>query len=273
VPAAQPDHDVQSGFGDRGHPGGRGLTVPGLSRRHALLRGAVAIGGLVLSLTSAVPSSAQATDSSDDAPSSEPGSSTAPAAGSATAPGQSPLDAAPPASTAVFAPTDADADLDAEPEDQAEPVASGPWGVPPMKLSMPSLGVEAPIVPVGQDPDGAMAAPTDPDTVAWYEYGPGMGVSGNVVLAGHINWAGRVRTFGNLHLLEPGDAILVIDEKNNGYQYVVESSHWVRAEGAPVEEIFSQTDQPTLTLITCGGEYVSATHEYLDRLIVRAKGA
>jgi len=251
------------------------LTVGGLSRRHALLRGAVAIGGLVLSLTSVVPSSAQATDSSDDAPSSSPGASTAPAAGSAAMPGQSPLDVAPPASTGGTSAADVDTDLNAEPEpeDQVEPVASGPWGVPPIKLSMPSLGVEAPIVPVGKDPDGAMAAPTDPDTVAWYEYGPGMSVPGNVVLAGHINWAGRVRAFGNLHLLEPGDAILVIDEKNNGYQYVVESSHWVRAEGAPVEEIFAQTDQPTLTLITCGGEYVAATREYLDRLIVRAKGA
>ena len=118
-----------------------------------------------------------------------------------------------------------------------------------------------------------MSAPSDPDTVAWYEPGPGMGVPGNVVLAGHINWNGRARAFGNLHLLEPGDAILVMDTEDHGYQYVVESSHWVRAEGAPVEEIFASTGEPILTMITCGGEYIAATREYLDRLIVRAKGA
>jgi sortase (surface protein transpeptidase) len=156
---------------------------------------------------------------------------------------------------------------------QPEPVATGPWGVPPIKLAMPSIGIEAPIVPVGQDEDGAMSAPTDPDTVAWYELGPGMGVPGNVVLAGHINWNGRTRAFGNLDRLDPGDPILVIDTDGHGYQYVVESSHWVRAEGAPVEEIFAIGDAPALTLITCGGEYVAATREYLDRLIVRAKGA
>jgi len=156
---------------------------------------------------------------------------------------------------------------------EPEPVATGPWGVPPIKLAMPSLGVEAPIVPVGQDEDGAMSAPDDPDTVAWYRFGPGMGVPGNVVLAGHINWNGRTRAFGNLDRLDPGDPILVVDTDGHGYQYVVESSHWVRAEGAPVEEIFASTGQPVLTLITCGGEYIAARREYLDRLIIRAKGA
>jgi len=154
-----------------------------------------------------------------------------------------------------------------------DPVASGPWGVPPVKMSMPSIGVEAPIVPVGLDDDGSMSAPTDPDTVAWYRLCPGMGVAGNVVLAGHINWTGRTRAFGFLDQLDHGDPILIVDADGHGYQYVVESSHWVRAEGAPVEEIFASTGDTVLTMITCGGEYVAASREYLDRLIVRAKGA
>ena len=54
---------------------------------------------------------------------------------------------------------------------------------------------------------------------------------------------------------------------------VAVSSRWVRADGAPVEEIFAQSSAPTLTLITCGGEYRPETREYLDRLIVRARGA
>src|SRR5262249_16151333 len=125
-----------------------------------------------------------------------------------------------------------------EPDDD-EPLATGPWGVPPVKLSMPSLGVEAPIVPVGLEHDGSMAAPCAPDTVAWYERGPGMGVTGNVVLAGHINWAGRTPAFGFLDQLDHGDPILIIDAEGHGYQYAVESSHWVKAEGAPVSEIFA----------------------------------
>jgi hypothetical protein len=159
-----------------------------------------------------------------------------------------------------------------EPADAPVPVA-GPWGVPPVKLTIPALGVEAAVQPVGLDADGAMGTPTQPDDVAWYELGPGMGVPGNVVLAAHVNWNGRLRPFGLLHTLEPGDAVQVIDAEGRGFEYQVESSHWVRAEGAPLAEIFAQPEQPVVTLITCGGEYVAATREYLDRLIVRARGA
>jgi LPXTG-site transpeptidase (sortase) family protein len=133
--------------------------------------------------------------------------------------------------------------------------------------------VSATIQPVTQDPDGSMSAPGDPDQVAWYTLGPGMGVSGNVVFAAHVNWGNRPRVFARLDALDKGDAILIVDANGDGYEYVVESSHWVRAEGAPVEEIFAQTTDAKVTLITCGGEYRAATREYLDRLIVKARGA
>jgi sortase (surface protein transpeptidase) len=100
-----------------------------------------------------------------------------------------------------------------------------------------------------------------------------MGVPGNAVFAAHVNWDGRLRPFGLLHRLEVGDAIQVIDEQGRGFEYVVESSHWVKAEGAPLEEIFAQPAEPIVTLITCGGEFVASRREYLDRLIVKAKGA
>jgi hypothetical protein len=164
-----------------------------------------------------------------------------------------------------------DAERGGEPPPEIAP--AGPWGVPPIKLMIPVLGVEAAVEAVGQDPDGAMSVPTFPDDVAWYKLGPGMGVPGNVVFAGHINWDGRVRAFGFLERLDEGDVIQVVDEKQRGYEYVVESKHWVRAEGAPLEEIFAQPDHPLLTLITCGGEYVPSRREYLDRLIVKARGA
>ncbi len=164
---------------------------------------------------------------------------------------------------------------EAQPADQPAPevAASGPWGVPPVKLMIPALGVEAAVEAVGDDPDGAMSTPTHPDNVAWYQPGAGMGVPGNVVFAAHVNWDGRLRPFGLLHRLEMGDAIQVVDEQGRGFEYVVESSQWFRAEGAPLEEIFAQPGEPVVTLITCGGEYVAATREYLDRLVVRAKGA
>jgi sortase (surface protein transpeptidase) len=142
--------------------------------------------------------------------------------------------------------------------------------VAPVELKIPALGVDADVVPVGLDDDGAMTAPSDPDTVAWYEPGPGTGMPGNVVLAGHVDWGGRLRVFGLLYRLGPGDRIVVIDEQLREFFYEVAWSRWVAAEGAPVEEIFAGTELSELTLITCGGAFDHASRQYLDRLIVRA---
>lgn len=203
-----------------------------------------------------------------DSPSDSPGVTTA-------APSGAP--AADPATNPAAEP----ADIVVEAPDESEPAEARPsetpslayLGSPPVKLTIPALGVEATVEAVGQDEDGAMSVPTHPDDVAWYAGSPGMGVPGNVVLAAHVNWDNRPRPFSQLHALRPGAAVQVIDADGRGFEYVVAQSYWVRAEGAPVDEIFAPTPSPVLTLITCGGEFVASRREYLDRLIVRAVGA
>ena len=143
-------------------------------------------------------------------------------------------------------------------------------GAVPVMLKIPVLGVEAEILPVGEDTDGAMVVPPRSDMVAWWALGFGTGVPGNVVLAAHVDWGGQVAVFGQLRHLERGDQIIVIDEQLRELVYQVVSSHWFAAEGAPVDEIFGSSDRPELTLITCGGRFDPATRQYLDRLIVRA---
>ena len=164
----------------------------------------------------------------------------------------------------------ADPPLSSEPLDHPA-AARAIKPVAPVEVFIPSLGVNADVVPVGEDPDGAMGSPPDPDEVAWWSLGYGTGEEpANVVLAGHVNWDGRPRPFGQIEQLEPGDEIVVHDELGREFRYQVTWSKLVEAEGAPVEEIFAATDRAELTLITCGGTYVPATREYLGRVIVRA---
>jgi hypothetical protein len=260
------------------------MTRPRLTRRRALARGLTTLGSLSLGLLVAQSASRIGLAQPDEPatiPAGPPPSTTPVADGPRPDGTASP---AAPASTAgtPAAATDgpsvagtpaADAPGTPDAPDAGPPVAEGPWGTPPVKLMIPSLGVEGAVVGVGVDEDGSMTAPKDPDTVAWYEPGPGMGVPGNVVFAAHVDWGGRLRVFGRLAALDPGDIVQVIDADGHGYEYAVQSSRWVRAEGAPVEEIFAQTESPTITMITCGGEFVPSRREYLDRLIVRARGA
>jgi len=143
-------------------------------------------------------------------------------------------------------------------------------GSPPVRISIPAIGLDTDVMPVATDDDGAMSAPDNPDAVGWYSLGPGIGIGGNVVLAAHVDWGGRLRAFGRLHSVSEGDSVTIWDASGGAERYVVQSSDWVEAEGAAVEEIFGSREAPTITLITCGGTFDPWSHQYLHRLIVRA---
>lgn len=151
----------------------------------------------------------------------------------------------------------------------AQPSSSASPSVP-VGLRIPSLGLEAPIVPLGLADDGNMAAPTDPDTIGWYAPGARVGVPGNAILDGHVDWGGRLRVFGLLKQLGPGDTVEVADEAGDWLEYQVVWSQLVDAADPPLHEIFSQGPEEEVTLITCGGTFDSGRHAYLGRLVVRA---
>src|SRR5438067_2458109 len=132
-------------------------------------------------------------------------------------------------------------------------VAAQGVGSVPVQIDIPRIGTHAAVVPLGEDEDGAMAAPEDPDTVGWYELGMGLGTPGNALLDGHVDWGGRLRVFGLLRQLAPGDTIQITDSAGNALAYSVAWTRLYDADTAPVNEIFAQTGDEEITLITCGG--------------------
>jgi sortase (surface protein transpeptidase) len=143
-------------------------------------------------------------------------------------------------------------------------------GSVPIQIDIPSIGTHASVVALGEEDDGTMQAPTDPDTVGWYSLGVGVGAPGNALLDGHVDWAGTLRAFGYLRQLEPGDVIKITDSNGNVLSYGVS---WVKlyvADSAPLDQIFDQTDDDEVTLITCGGAFDPSVHMYVSRWVVRA---
>ena len=145
-------------------------------------------------------------------------------------------------------------------------------GAQPISIEIPSIAVRAEVVPLGLEDDGAMAAPTDPDTVGWFELGSGIGAPGNVLLDGHVDWGGQLRVFGRLHQLRAGDAIRLSGPAGNVLHYsVVWTRFYPDAETAPLDEIFGQVEPAEeLTLITCGGSFDASARMYVGRWVVRA---
>jgi LPXTG-site transpeptidase (sortase) family protein len=140
----------------------------------------------------------------------------------------------------------------------------------PTRIQIPSIGVDTAFEYVGLLPDGVMDAPKDPTKAGWYRLGPRPGDSGNAVIAGHVDWGGKLMPFFGLKSLGPGDIVTVTTGDGHTSDFAVQTTKWYEAEDAPVAEIFASSNTPEITLITCGGTFDRAKRLYLDRLVVRA---
>ena len=157
-----------------------------------------------------------------------------------------------------------------EPEPEPEPVE----GVAPIALQVDSVGVDAPIE-LGAVVEGVMLDPSGPWVVSWYEPLGKVGEGGNVVMAGHVDyWDVGPAVFWDIRNLPAGEVIRVVGEDGKNYEYAVQWTQSYLADQLTPEviqgEIVGDTDEETLTLITCGGDFDPATGEYNERWVVRA---
>ena len=132
--------------------------------------------------------------------------------------------------------------------------------------------IDAPIVDKGVNEEGVMQAPDNATDVAWYDFSAHPGFGGNAVFAAHVDYI-RVgpAVFWNLKDLEAGDLIRVRLADGTEYRYTVTFKKQFDAATAPVNDIVGPTPKETVTLITCGGTFNAATHQYDKRLVVRAE--
>ena len=142
--------------------------------------------------------------------------------------------------------------------------------IAPVGLTIASAGVDAGIERL-RVLDGAMQDPSGPWEVAWYENLGSLGVPGNVVMAGHIDyWNVGPSVFYNLGSVQPGAEIVVAGDDGLQYPFTVEWSELFTSDNMPMDEITGPTATQSLTLITCGGAFDYVNGEYLSRNVVRA---
>jgi hypothetical protein len=147
-----------------------------------------------------------------------------------------------------------------------------PATVPPARLVVPDLGVDATVDAVGVQPDGAMVIPASPTSVGWYRYGSAPAdPAGNTVIAGHV--ATREDGPGALARLaeaQPGMRVEVTAADGTVHAYEVAGRESIVKEALPVDEIFAREGRPLLVLVTCGGEYIPELRSHRDNIVVTA---
>jgi LPXTG-site transpeptidase (sortase) family protein len=143
---------------------------------------------------------------------------------------------------------------------------------PVERLIVDAARIDAAVVVKGVDAAGVMQTPDNAYDTAWYDFTARPGFGGNSVFSGHVDYihVGEA-VFWNLKDLNPGDLIQVRLADGTLYKYGVSSKLLYDSETAPVDEIVGRTPKETVTLITCGGTFNSATHQYDKRLVVRAE--
>lgn len=144
--------------------------------------------------------------------------------------------------------------------------------ITPVRLSIPSIGVNAYIERVGKKDDGSMATPASFENAGWYSLGARPGQPGNTVIAGHVNNAlTKAGVFEHLSSVKVGDYITVADASGKTLIYVVSETRQYDTNEAPAASIFAQTGPSQLVLITCDGAWDAQARSYDKRLVVYAR--
>ncbi|MDB5194178.1 MAG: peptidase sortase [Parcubacteria group bacterium] len=147
--------------------------------------------------------------------------------------------------------------------------AQSPEPSQPLRLIIPSIGVNANVQYVGVKADGSMGTPNNFTDVAWYKYGPVPGDTGSSVIDGHVDNALALSgVFKHLGDVKIGDDIYVMRKDGTKLHFRVMDTEMYSYKTAPNEKIFATEGGKFLNLITCAGTWIKGEHSYDERLVV-----
>ncbi|MET7675465.1 class F sortase [Streptomyces seoulensis] len=141
----------------------------------------------------------------------------------------------------------------------------------PVRLRIPGIGVDTPVMRLGLAQDGTVQVPpiTAHDQAGWYQGSPTPGRTGPSVILGHVTvGAYGDGVFRRLDRLRRGDEITVRLENGTSAEFAVTSVRTVAKAEFPTKAVYGDVGRPELRLITCGGPRTG--DGYRDNVIVFA---
>jgi len=138
----------------------------------------------------------------------------------------------------------------------------------PVRIEIPSIGVDAPIAETGLKEDQTAEVPDEANEVGWYKYSQTPGEIGPSVLIGHLDWTDGPAVFFDIKKLKPGSVIKVTREDGSIAVFNVESIEQYRQNEFPTEEVYGKLKKSGLRLVTCSGSFIG--EQYSHNLVVYA---
>ncbi|GGW11793.1 class F sortase [Streptomyces globisporus] len=147
-------------------------------------------------------------------------------------------------------------------------------GSAPERVEVPSVGIDAPVIARGLDPDGAIDPPPYgmPKTAGWYGDGTRPGAEGAALFVGHVDTDTKPAVFYGLSAVKPGARIEVTRTDGSVAEFTVDDVQLVTRERFDAQQAYGPREdgRAELRLITCGGTYDHKTRSYTANVVVSA---
>ncbi|WP_257232300.1 class F sortase [Streptomyces sp. Rer75] len=142
----------------------------------------------------------------------------------------------------------------------------------PNQLDIPSLGVSAPFTALSLDRQGTLIPPPDTDNnlVGWYKAGPSPGERGNAIVAGHVDTKTGPAVFSMLNTLKAGSKVTVTRDDGILATFVVDKVQTYKKKDFPDQQVYGDTNDAQLRVITCGGAYDHTAKDYTANVVAFA---
>ncbi|MBC3840953.1 class F sortase [Streptacidiphilus sp. 4-A2] len=141
----------------------------------------------------------------------------------------------------------------------------------PTRIKIPTIDVNAPVIPLGQDAAGHLQTPPENDRnlAGWYSAGPAPGSAGNAVMDGHVDTRVGPAVFYNLGALRKKDPIEIDRRDGTVALFTIDAVEVYRKNSFPDQQVYGPSHDPELHVITCGGAF-SKRSGYQSNVVVYA---
>ncbi|MET9908320.1 class F sortase [Streptomyces sp. NPDC006476] len=142
----------------------------------------------------------------------------------------------------------------------------------PDRVRIPAIRVDAPVMPVGLDPDGWVAAPPpeDPNLAGWFTGAVSPGEKGTAVVVGHVDNKQGPAVFYGLGALKKGSRVEVARKDGKTAVFEIYGIEVFAKANFPGDRVYGSKGAPELRVITCGGGF-SKQHGYDGNVVVFAR--
>ncbi|MEZ0068465.1 hypothetical protein ABIA32_004490 [Streptacidiphilus sp. MAP12-20] len=142
----------------------------------------------------------------------------------------------------------------------------------PLALAIPSVQLTAPLLGLGMDGKGAAELPpfSLPRTAGWLRDSASPGEAGTAVIVGHVDTTSGPAVFWNLAAVRPGAEVDVTRLDGHTAVFTVDQVRAYPKTGFPTAQVYGPSPGAQLRVITCGGGFDQAKHEYTGNVVLFA---